>query len=178
MLSIKSIYSELWQTQLCSCVTMNNVSGFLVGRLLFFEFAAAMEHYGRLGTDADVDHEVDEEEEEVDSSIGGLKLDTDQSRRPVPSLVLLTPETAEEMNSHPQPGTSRQMHSEEEIKLRGEFFRSGDEPATFSVRKRRKMPPTIKNLMGEAHVRFARGDLTGAETICMEVIKERKLCLL
>lgn len=61
-----------------------------------------------------------------------------------------------------------------EAKLRGEFFRTGNDPATFSVRKRRKMSPTLKNMMGEAHVRFARGDLTGAESICLEVIKERE----
>ncbi|ODM94776.1 General transcription factor 3C polypeptide 3 [Orchesella cincta] len=136
----------------------NVTNEYLEGRLSLLEFAAAMEHYGKLGT------EVDTEEEEV-TSVG--------TKKPIPSLVLLTPETAE-YGYQPQPGTSQQLMSEaESVKLRGEFFRSGDQLATFTVRKRRKMPPTIKNLMGEAHVRFARGDLSGAETICMEVIKEQ-----
>ncbi|CAL8094799.1 unnamed protein product [Orchesella dallaii] len=137
----------------------NVTNEYLEGRLSLLEFAAAMEHYGKLGTEV----EVDAEEEEV-ASLG---------KKPIPSLVLLTPETAES-SFQPQPGSSQQMLSEaESVKLRGEFFRSGDQLATFTVRKRRKMPPTIKNLMGEAHVRFARGDLSGAETICMEVIKEQ-----
>lgn len=132
-----------------------------LGRLSLLEFAAAMEHFGKLGAVVDADDDDD------------TQSTTDRTQRPVPSLVLLTPETAE-FNSQPQPGSSQQMVSEEEnTKLKGEFFRSGDEPATFSIRKRRKMPPTIKNLMGEAHVRFAKGDLNGAEIVCMEVIKER-----
>lgn len=123
-----------------------------------FEFASVMEHIGKMGT---VGTDADDDEE------------ARSSKRAVPSLVLLTPESAE-ATSHSQLLTSQQLTDEENTKLKGEFFRSGDEPATFSIRKRRKMPPTIKNLMGEAHVRFAKGDLAGAETICMEVIKERK----
>lgn len=122
-----------------------------------------MEHFGKLGT---VGTDADDEEE-------AQSYTTERNRRPVPSLVLLTPETVD-FSSQSQPGTSQELLSEaDNVKLKGEFFRSGDEPATFSIRKRRKMPPTIKNLMGEAHVRFAKGDLAGAETICMEVIKER-----
>jgi len=52
------------------------------------------------------------------------------------------------------------------------FFGSGDTSTTFSLHKRRKLTPTLKNMIGEAHVRFARGEQGLAIELCMEVIKE------
>lgn len=98
-----------------------------------------------------------------------------------PSLVLVNPSPADksptdDVTAIHHPGVEGE-DSTAEAKLRGEFFRTGDDMATFSVRKKRKMPPTIKNMMGEAHVRCARGDLTGAESICLEIIKERECAI-
>lgn len=59
-------------------------------------------------------------------------------------------------------------------KIRGEFYRSGNDTSVFTTRRRRKMSPTIQGMMGEAHLRFARGDLDNAIDICLEIIKERE----
>jgi hypothetical protein len=123
---------------------------YLQGELSATEFAAAMEEFERF--------KAQQEAEERG-----------------PSLVLLNPEQIEHV---PEVILTEEVVDEEEdkeaTKLRGEFFRTGDDITTFTIRKKKKMPPTIKNMMGEAHVRFARGDLSGAESICLEVIKERK----
>ena len=52
------------------------------------------------------------------------------------------------------------------------FFGSGDASATFSLHKRRKLTPTLRGMIGEAHLRFARGEQAMAAELCMEVIKE------
>jgi hypothetical protein len=142
---------------------------FSVGELSLTDFAAAMEDFGRL-----------DEAEEVET-----KPDIGQDQyhnRPQPSLVLLNPETVDDVKPtvderHREEGfRDEDMEETDEAlaKLKGEFFRTGTDLTTFSIRRKRKMPPTIKSLMGEAHLRFAKGDLAGAENICMEVIKERK----
>ncbi|XP_066582788.1 uncharacterized protein [Prorops nasuta] len=39
-------------------------------------------------------------------------------------------------------------------------------------RKRRTLPPALQGLMGEANLRFARGDIDLATKICMEIIRQ------
>ncbi|KAI4490316.1 hypothetical protein M0802_010693 [Mischocyttarus mexicanus] len=46
-------------------------------------------------------------------------------------------------------------------------------PSSSRPRKRRRMfPPILKGLMGEANIRFARGEIDIAEKLCMEVIRQ------
>lgn len=39
-------------------------------------------------------------------------------------------------------------------------------------RKKRTLPPVLQGLMGEANLRFARGDIELAAQICMEIIRQ------
>ena len=38
--------------------------------------------------------------------------------------------------------------------------------------RRRRLEPALQGLMGEANLRFARGDAETAERMCMEVIRQ------
>lgn len=129
-----------------------------VGEMSATEFAQAMEELER--------YKYQQDTVEERPSIPSLVLVTDQMDQPerehIPPEVILTEEDLDEEGER------------QGARLRGEFFRTGEETATFTVRKRRKMSPVVKSMMGEAHVRFARGDLSGAEAICLEVIKERE----
>jgi len=136
------------------------------GELSLTDFAAAMQNF---------EHMSDEEESE------GVTVKV-ESNKPHPSLVLLNPETVQDVKPTIQSGPDIGPDTDDFdnditgplAKLKGEFFRSGSDTATFSIRRKKKMSPTIRSMMGEAHLRYARGDLAGAESICMEVIKERE----
>lgn len=54
------------------------------------------------------------------------------------------------------------------------FFGTGDTSSTFSLHKKRKLTATLRGMIGEAHVRFARGEQALAAELCMEVIKESR----
>ena len=37
--------------------------------------------------------------------------------------------------------------------------------------RRRKLGPALQGLMGEAHLRFARGDVENGKKMCLEIIR-------
>ncbi len=47
----------------------------------------------------------------------------------------------------------------------------GRKRARLGVRTRKKLNPTLQGLIGEAHLRFVRGDVESAIKMCMEVIR-------
>ena len=58
-------------------------------------------------------------------------------------------------------------------KYNADFYSTGDKVSSFTLRRRRKMSPTVQGMMGEAHLRYVRGELKSAIEICQEIIKER-----
>ncbi|XP_024936016.1 general transcription factor 3C polypeptide 3 isoform X2 [Cephus cinctus] len=52
------------------------------------------------------------------------------------------------------------------------FQRSANESSIRQKRKKRILPPALQGLMGEANVRFARGETQLAAQMCMEIIRQ------
>ncbi|CAG7649978.1 unnamed protein product [Allacma fusca] len=62
---------------------------------------------------------------------------------------------------------------EQRPKYTADFYSTGEQVSSFTLRRRRKMSPTVQGMMGEAHLRYVRGELKSAIGICQEIIKEQ-----
>ncbi|XP_071447733.1 general transcription factor 3C polypeptide 3 [Hetaerina americana] len=118
---------------------------YLEGQLTFSEYAALMG-----GTDADIDGPAD---------ITGVE----------EQLVIAVPPKAEEGGNEPSTSTAENTSALAfEIELEG----ASRKRKRSRVRKRRRMPPALQGLMGEANLRYARGDREMAIKMCLEVIRQ------
>ncbi|XP_046387081.1 general transcription factor 3C polypeptide 3 [Ischnura elegans] len=118
---------------------------YLDGQLTFSEYAALMG-----GTDIDIDGPADVAEVEPTPSVSASTNDLESRNKPSTSAV--------ESNSA----------LEFELELEG----ASRKRKRTRVRKRRRMPPALQGLMGEANLRYARGDREMAVKMCLEVIRQ------
>lgn len=67
-----------------------------------------------------------------------------------------------------------ELDSQRKNQLRGQF----SSLATGRGRRKKSvLPPALQGLMGEANLRYARGDTETAETVCMEIIRQVPLAV-
>lgn len=70
-----------------------------------------------------------------------------------------------------------ELVSQRRDQLRGQFSKLASSGGKGTRRKKSVLPPALQGLMGEANLRYARGDTQMAETVCLEIIRQMPLAV-
>lgn len=132
------------------------IKDFIDGKLSFSDYKCQV-------LDKKVDSDDEYDDEEVDDADYEIYMDEDEVEKSKASIALSSDKFQEELDQ-----SRKQM-------LRGQVSRVN----TSKVGRKKKsiLPAALQGLMGEANLRYARGDNETAKKICLEIVRQVPLAV-